>query len=236
MVGKNFMWDLGGLVSGLFDHPLNEYKGVQVSRLIHDYYAADPKRGFYGGAGIDARFDWFPISFGLDGLPPDAPKWGADYKKMLGRYFTHTFSTLAHATSLPVEANMLDLDPEVKDAWGLPVPRITFQMHPDDMKNLAWTQQRQVEILEAAGATRIWRYPLDDIGVSRHLMGTARMGNDASRSVVNRFNRAHDVPNLFIVDGSSFVTSARQQPTATIQALAYRAAEFAADAAKKGEL
>ena len=236
MVGKNFMWDLGGLVSGLFDHPLNEYKSVQVSRVIHDYYAVDPKRGFYGGAGIDARFNWFPISFGLDGLPPDAPKWGADYKKMLGRYFTHTFSTLSHTTSLPVETNMVDLDPVVKDAWGLPVPRLTYRLHPDDMKNLVWTQQRQVEILEAAGATQIWRYPVDDIGGSAHLMGTMRMGNDPARSVVNRLNRAHDVPNLFVVDGSSLVTSARQQPTATIQALAYRAAEAAANAAKKGEL
>jgi choline dehydrogenase-like flavoprotein len=236
MVGKNFMWDLGGLVSGLFDRPLNEYKSVQVTRLIHDYYAADPKRGFYGGAGIDARFDWFPISFGLDGLPPEAPKWGAEYKKMLGRYFTHTCSTLAHATSLPVESNMLDLDPAVRDAWGLPVPRITFEMHPDDIKNLAWIQDRQVEILEAAGATQVWRYPQDDVGVSRHLMGTMRMGTDPTRSVVDRFNRAHDVPNLFIVDGSSFVTSARQQPTATIQALAYRAAEGAANAARRGEL
>ena len=236
MVGKNFMWDLGAFVSGLFDHPLNEYKSVQVTRVIHDYYAADPKRGFFGGSGIDARFDWTPIRFGLDGLPPDAPKWGSDYKKLLGRYFNQTFSTLSHCTSLPIESNRVDLDPTVKDAWGLPVPRLTFQMHPDDIKNLAWTQQRQVEIMEAAGATKIWRYPFDDIGVSRHLMGTMRMGNDPARSVVNRFNRAHDVPNLFIVDGSSLVSSGRQQPTATIQALAYRAAETAASAAKRADL
>jgi choline dehydrogenase-like flavoprotein len=236
LVGKNYMWDLGGMASGLFDHPLNEYKGPQVSRLIHDYYAADPKRGFYGGAGIDARFQWYPISFGLDGLPPDAPKWGGDYKKMLGKYFTHTFSVLAHATALPVESNSVDLDPTVKDAWGLAVPRLTYSMHPDDMKNMEWIMKRQVEILEAAGATEIWQYPLDDLDQNRHLMGTMRMGNDPERSVVNRFNRAHDVPNLFIVDGSSFVTSARQQPTATIQALAYRAAEGAAEAARRREI
>jgi len=155
---------------------------------------------------------------------------------MLGRHFNQTFSTLSHCTSLSVESNGVDLDPTVKDAWGLPVPRITFQPHPDDRKNLARTQHRQVKIMEAAGATKIWRYPFDDIGVSRHLMGTMRMGNDPARSVVNRFNRAHDVPNLFIVDGNSLVTSARQQPTATIQALAYRAAETAATAAKKAEL
>jgi choline dehydrogenase-like flavoprotein len=236
LVGKYFMWDLGAFASGLFDHPLNEYKGVQVSRLIHDYYAADAKRGFYGGAGIDARFDWQPIAFALDGLPKDGPKWGGEYKKMLGRYFTQTFSTLSHATSIAMEGNSVDLDPVVKDAWGLPAPRLTYSMHPDDRKNLVWILQRQVEILEAAGATKVWTFPIDDIGYNRHLMGTMRMGNDAARSVVNRWNRAHGVPNLFIVDGSSFVTSARQQPTATIQALAYRAAEAAAADAKKGAL
>jgi choline dehydrogenase-like flavoprotein len=230
------MWDLGGSACGLFDHPLNEYKGVQVTRLIHDFYAADPKRGFYGGAGIDARFDFYPITFGLGGLPPDAPTWGSDYKKMLGHYFTRTMTALSHATSLPMEHNTVDLDPTVKDAWGLPAPRLTYTMHPDDMKNMVWIMKRQVEILEAAGATKIWQLPLDDLDRNRHLMGTMRMGNDPARSVVNRFNRAHDVPNLFIVDGSSFVTSARQQPTATIQALAYRAAEAAASAAKKGEI
>jgi hypothetical protein len=66
---------------GLFEHPLNEYKGIQVTRVIHDYYRADPKRGFYGGAGIDARFNYYPANFALHGMPPDAPKWGAEYKK-----------------------------------------------------------------------------------------------------------------------------------------------------------
>jgi choline dehydrogenase-like flavoprotein len=67
-------------------------------------------------------------------------------------------------------------------------------------------------------------------------MGTCRMGKDPQRSVVDAFNRTHDVPNLFLVDGSSFVTSARQQPTCTIQALAYRAAAHMADYAKRGEI
>jgi choline dehydrogenase-like flavoprotein len=71
---------------------------------------------------------------------------------------------------------------------------------------------------------------------SRHLMGTCRMGSEPKTSVVNAFSRTHDVPNLFVVDGSNFVTSARQQPTATIQALAYRTADYAAQVARKGEL
>ena len=238
LVGKYLMWDNGGLAMGLFEHPLNEYKGIQVTRVIHDYYRADPKRGFYGGAGLDARFNYYPANFALHGMPPDAPKWGAEYKKMLATYFTHTMTVLAHISSLPQMRNSISLDPDLKDAWGLPAMRVTFDFHPDDVKTLQWALTKQVEILEAAGAKKTWTSgsSLSENMPSTHLMGTCRMGNDPKQSVVDRHNRAHDVPNLVIADGSSFVTAARQQPTATIQALAYRAADYAIQAAKRGEL
>ena len=236
-VGKNLMWDTGAAAGGLFEHPLNEYKGVQVTRLIHDYYDHDPKRGFYGGGGIDARFDYYPAGFALWAMPDDLPTWGLDFKRAVGEYFTRTMTLLAHATSLPMEKNNVSLDPELKDAWGLPAVRVTFHWHDDDMKNMRWLQERQVEILEAAGAKKVWRYPIEaGIVTSRHLMGTCRMGSDPKKSVVNSYGRAHDLPNLYIVDGSNFVTSARQQPTATISALAYRSAEHIVEAAKRGEL
>jgi choline dehydrogenase-like flavoprotein len=103
---------------------------------------------------------------------------------------------------------------------------------------MKWMVAKQIEILEAAGALKTWSQPFDvvDNMPSRHLMGTCRMGNDPRSSVVNPFSRTHDVPNLFLVDGSNFVTSGRQQPTATIQALAYRAADYAIGAVKSGEL
>jgi choline dehydrogenase-like flavoprotein len=236
LVGKYLMWDNGAFASGLFEHPLNEYKSIQVTRLVHDYYRHDPKRGFYGGGGIDARFDFYPAGFALFGMPPDAPRWGSEYKRLLGEYFNRTMSLLSHTPSLPVERNTVTPDPEVKDAWGLPAVRITFDQHPDDLKNMQWMQDRQVEILEAAGARRIWRFPVEELTASRHLMGTCRMGRDPQKSVVNPFGRTHDVPNLFLVDGSNFVTSARQQPTATIQALAYRSAEHLIGLARRGEL
>jgi len=236
LVGKHLMWDNGSFASALFEHPLNEYKSIQVTRLIHDYYRADPKRGFYGGGGIDARFDFYPAGFALFGMPPDAPKWGAEYKKMIGHYFTRTMSLLAHSTSLPQEKNSVTLDPEVKDAWGLPGVRITFDNHPDDVANMKWLLERELEIFQAMGANKIWAQPADAFSASRHLMGTCRMGLDPKKSVVNPYGRTHDVPNLFVVDGSNFVTSARQQPTATIQALAYRAADHMMRAVKAGEL
>lgn len=237
LVGKNLMWDNGASVGGVFDHPLNEYKGVQVTRLIHDYYDHDPKRGFYGGGGIDARFDYYPAGFALWAMPDDLPTWGLDFKKAVGEYFTRTMTLLSHATSLPMEKNNISLDPEAKDAWGLPAVRVTFHWHDDDMKNMRFLQERQVEILEAAGAKKVWKYPIEaGIVTSRHLMGTCRMGADPKKSVVDSYGQAHHVPNLYIVDGSNFVTSARQQPTATISALAYRSAEHIVEAAKRGEL
>ena len=238
VVGKYLMWDNGGEAQGVFEHPLNEYKGIQATRLIHDYYAADAKRGFYGGGGIDARFDFYPASFALHGLPPDAPRWGSEYKQMFETYFNRTMSLLAHTTSLAQAKSTITLDPDVKDAWGLPAVRVTYDYHPDDLATMKWIMERQIEILEAAGAKKTWSQPYDvaDNMPSRHLMGTCRMGNDPATSVVNAHSRTHDVPNLFLVDGSNFVTAARQQPTATIQALAYRAAEYAIGAAKRGEL
>lgn len=236
MVGKNLMFDCGLAVRGLFDHPLNDYKSIQTTRVVHDFYDADPKRGFYGGGGLDARFDWYPIGFALGAMPEETPKWGAGFKAACTEYFTHTMTILAHSTCLAVESNGISLDPDVKDAWGLPAMRVTFQYHPDDMKNVWWLVDRQREIMQAAGARKIWADDLSPLDVSRHLMGTCRMGNDPHTSVVDRIHRTHDVPNLFLVDGSSFVTSGRQQPTCTIQALAFRAADHLSQAARRGEI
>jgi choline dehydrogenase-like flavoprotein len=145
-------------------------------------------------------------------------------------------SSLSHATCLPLEQNNITLDPEVKDVWGLPAMRVTFQPHADDVATMKFLLDRQVEILSATGARKVWSNGIFDVKGSVHLMGTCRMGDDPVKSVVNKYNRAHDVPNLFVVDGSSFVTSGRQQPTCTIQALAYRASDFIAKSAKAGEV
>jgi choline dehydrogenase-like flavoprotein len=132
--------------------------------------------------------------------------------------------------------NSISLDPKLTDAWGLPAIRMTFADHPNDLKLYAYLLDRAMELLDAAGATRRWAYPLERVFAEVHLLGTCRMGNDPATSVVDRFNRTHDVPNLFLADGSSLVTSGRGQPTMTIQALAFRAAEHAGRLARRGEL
>ncbi|MGH9660047.1 MAG: GMC family oxidoreductase N-terminal domain-containing protein, partial [Bryobacteraceae bacterium] len=111
VVGKYFLGGTGVMMHALFEHPLNDYRGVHVSRLIHDYYDSDPQRGFYGGAGIDARFDQYPVGFALWGLPRDVPRWGKGFKDALAQYFTHSMSLLALTTCLAVESNSISLDP-----------------------------------------------------------------------------------------------------------------------------
>jgi choline dehydrogenase-like flavoprotein len=139
-------------------------------------------------------------------------------------------------TQQPLETNRVDLDPVVKDAWGLPAMRITSTSHPDDIRCMEFFRQKSIEVLEAAGATKVWAGAVNDSRGSAHNRGTCRMGNDPRTSVVDRYHRAHDVPNLFIVDGSNFVTGGRNHPTMTIQALAFRAAEHLVRAARAGEV
>jgi choline dehydrogenase-like flavoprotein len=237
MVGKHLMLNSGGVSVAVYDEPLNDYKGFAVSRIFHDFYELDhQKLGFYGGGGLDARFDLTPVTFALGALPPDTPRWGNGFKDALHQNFTRTMEIYCHGTSLPVENNSFSLDPDLKDSWGLPALCMTYKDHPDDLKLTNWMNLRAGELLDASGAKRKWTFPVDEQQFAVHLLGTCRMGNDPKTSVINKDHRTHDVKNLFLCDGSSLVTSGRGQPTMTIEALAFRAADRITDLAKRGEI
>lgn len=124
---------------------------------------------------------------------------------------------------LPDEKNRVELDPNAKDSDGIAAPRVIYSYSENSLRLHEHARKTATQLLEAAGA-----YEILDSGVIQpafHLLGTARMGADPKRSVVNPWHQAHDVKNLFIVDGSSFVTSAGVNPTSTIGALALRAAD-----------
>ena len=234
LVGRYLMFNCSSRVDAVFEHPLNEFKSVQCTRIVHDFYDADPKRGFYGGGGIDARIGPQPTVWAIR-ADMNGRTWGAAYKERL-REFARSMVLTTHGTSLPVASNGISLDPDLRDAWGRPAIRVTYRDHDDDLANARFLQDRCVEIAEAAGALRVQRSAIAPQDFSMHLLGTCRMGDDPARSVVDRYHRTHDVPNLFLCDGSSLVTSGRGQPTMTIQALAFRAAHHLDRFARRNEL
>jgi choline dehydrogenase-like flavoprotein len=221
-VGRNIMFNGAGGAQALFEHEVNAWKGVVASRVIWDTFELPETLGLYGGGGFDFRNPSTPMAGG--GFWDGGPVFGSAWKRQARELFTKSLSVFGHTSTLPVAENRVDLDPELKDAWGLPAPRLTFAEHPEDVKLANWFGQRGKELLEAAGALKV----SDAFGYAGaggpHLLGTCRMGKDPQTSVVGANHRAHDVPNLYIVDGSNFVTSGRGQPTMTIQALALRAA------------
>lgn len=118
-----------------------------------------------------------------------------------------------------------------RDQYGLPVPHVRFGYHENDRRIIRHAADKMREILEAAGGGGVWTADR-----TAHLLGTCRMGDDPSSSVVNRDCRAHDVPNLFICDGSVFPTSTAVNPSLTIEAVAARTADRIVESARRGEL
>lgn len=238
MVGKNLMFNGYSRVAGLFDKPVNAYKSVPTTRVIHDFYSIDPKHGFYGGGGIDERSPsrGLPMEAALGSSLFNGKSWGNEYKNSLEQEFTHACSFDGHTTSLPLSTNNVTLDPDVKDKWGRPALRTTYMDHPDDISTMRFFFDRSRELMEAAGAIKIsGDFSEESQSGGVHLLGTCRMGNDPESSVVDRYNRSHEVPNLYMVDGGSMVTSGRGQPTMTIMALAFRAADHIIQSARRGE-
>jgi choline dehydrogenase-like flavoprotein len=233
VVGRNLMFNKGGGAQARFEHPLNEYKGANVTRILHDFYDSDPSRGFYGGGGFDARSGG-PLTWGQN-VPEGTPAWGPEFKEYLASY-TYWMNCSGHGTSLAQETNRVDIDPELKDDWGVPAIRVTYKDHPDDVKHANWLVQRAVEIMDAAGATQVVPGEVGEASGGVHLLGTCRMGNDPATSVIDKYHRTHDVRNLFLCDGSSMVTSGRGQPTQTIEALAFRAGDHIARFARANEI
>ncbi len=137
---------------------MNEYKSVQVTRILNDFYDSDPKRGHYGGGGLDARIGPQPTTWAIR-TASEGPSWGSAFKERL-KEFPRSMQVHCHGTSLAVESNNITLDPEVKDAWGLPAMRVTHMDHPDDLANARFLQDRGAEILEAAGALRVTKAPV----------------------------------------------------------------------------
>ncbi|MGW4031522.1 GMC family oxidoreductase [Streptomyces sp. NPDC004838] len=227
LVGRNLMFHPQAFVEGYFDEPMEGYKGARGCPVYsHEFYETDPSRGFVNG------FSFLVVNSPGAGLaamghaasPPVA--WGAGHHEDFARRFNHHAYIITMAEDLPLERNRITLDDTLTDSSGLPAPRVRYRMDDQDRRLTEFAVARSEEVLRAAGAHEVQHSGVFDQPPGYHLMGTARMGTDPAASVTNRWHQTWDVPNLFVCDGSSFVTSAGVNPTPTIGALACRLADF----------
>ena len=224
LVGRNFMLHPFRMVEGVFEAKMDGWYGpFGVPLMSQHFYETDLKRGFIRGYTFQIERSFGPLHQAWGGFAGKPVPWGADHHRMMKKRFGHVARVTLLGEDLPDERNRVELDPLEKDADGIPAARVTYSYSENSLKMHEHARKMSIQLLEAARA-----YEILDSGVIQpafHLLGTARMGNDPKTSVVNRLHQTHDVKNLFIVDGSSFVTSAGVNPTSTIGALALRAAE-----------
>jgi choline dehydrogenase-like flavoprotein len=143
----------------------------------------------------------------------------------------------AFGESLARWDNYIEIDRDLKDAWGIPALRISMTHGDNEAALMEDAGAMGAEMLEAAGAKDIRMHANVEMpGMAIHELGTARMGNDPKKSVLNSFNQAHDVKNLFVMDGASFVSSACQNPTLSMMAITVRACANLIDRFRKNEM
>ena len=233
LLGRRLMHHPTGMVTGVFDEPLEGYRGpFAVSIYSQEFYDSDPARGFARGYQMQVIRSDAPLGTALGGYLTPVP-WGEGHQEEFLTRFGRTASLTVTAEDLPDEDNRVALDPDLTDTDGIPAPRVSYRVDDNATAMIEHGIARASEVLATAGARRILPQPLVG-GAGFHLLGTARMGEDAATSVTDRWGRLHDVENLFVADGSVFVTAGALNPTSTIQALALRTAERIAALGRRG--
>jgi choline dehydrogenase-like flavoprotein len=231
LVGKRFMEHVSIEVQARFDERMDPWEGP-VGTFCQDFYDTKKQNSYARGWQMIAETGHrWPQSIALE----HHRGWGSKHKARLKQLIGYTFGVSALGEQLPDVRNRVELDPKVKDHRGLPVPRIVYALVDNDRAMLKAMAPVVKELLRASGAAEIFEAEYK-AGWSSHYVGTCRMGMDPRTSVVDAWCRTHDVKNLFLGDGSVFVTSAAANPSLTIQALATRTAEGIVNAFRRGEL
>ncbi|RBM22447.1 2-keto-gluconate dehydrogenase [Prauserella sp. PE36] len=218
-VGRNYMRHTTGTVWGQFDKPVRMYRGETMAGVIGDEARLDTDRGFAGGYYMQT-IALGPAFFGKFVAPGS---WGPALTDVVDKYL-NTAGMWIVGEDMPQESNRVTLS-ETVDEYGLPAANVHFDDHPNDVLMRRHGHQQGAAVYKAVGATNTIETPPYP---STHNLGTCRMSQRPGDGVVDRFGRAHDVPNLFVSDGSVFTTGGAANPTLTIVALAIRQAEYIA--------
>ena len=224
-VGRNLQGHHYTGAIGFFDFDTYDDVGPGASIAVSDYNHGTP--GLCGGGMLANEFIRLPIQM-VDRMPGGTPRWGLAHKQAMRRFFKRNIVVMGPTQPIPTADARVTLDPAVRDKWGMPVARISGNVHPQTYE-IGLVQAKRAEAwLKEAGAAST----LINAGVSttvyacQHQAGTCRMGSDPQGSVVNRNCQLHDVDNVFVIDSSVHVTNGGFNPALTIMAIAY----FASDA------
>jgi choline dehydrogenase-like flavoprotein len=237
MVGRNLMDHLYGLISaGLFSNgPNTTYHGRRPTGLYIPRYrnVTEPGTDFVRGFGFQggvSRMGWRTMALSFPGI-------GASLKSRTRKPGAWVASVAGFGEMLPHPDNRVTLHPTRRDKWGSPIVHIDCEFRDNDHKMARQIAADGKELIEAAGGKVMFQTTeLGAPGLGIHEMGTARMGTDPKTSVLNKYNQAHEVPNLFITDGSAMASAGCQNPSLTYMALSARAAHHAAEFLKAGKL
>jgi len=238
-VGKHYMSHVYVGSYGYFpDHRLNLFSGTSGQAVAMDDLNGDnfdhTDLGFIRGGVIFASNGNLPIGNSRT-VPPGTPAWGSAYKRWLHENGDSVGQVFAHVEPLPYGSNFVDLDPDVKDQMGVPVLRVTYSLDDNEIAAQTYISGKLDEILKKMGATATWpAYPPGlPLPINSHAYGGTRMGDDPASSVVNKYGLAHEAPNLMVLGGSVFPASSGYNPTETIEAHAWYAADYLAQNLQK---
>jgi len=223
-VGRNLQGHTYTGAIGYFEEDVYDDLGPGAGIAVSDFNHGNA--GLKGGAMLANEFIRLPIQF-LSMLPPGTARWGKAHKDAVRKYYRRTIAVQGPTQEMPLWDSRVQLDPKVKDRWGIPVLRISGDKHPHTLEIGRAMSVKAVEWLKEAGAIETWqKLPGRGVSGGQHQAGTCRMSDDPKTGVVNRYCQVHDVDNVFVMDGSIHVTNGGFNPVLTIMANAYRASEF----------
>jgi choline dehydrogenase-like flavoprotein len=238
LVGRHFMETLLWVSSGLHPGPLGSHRGLPSDSICWDYNAPDAVPGVIGGCRFSSNVAEADLLGPINYAARVVRGWGKAHKRAMREVFGNALSVGAIGESLPNAKSFVDLDPEARDANGLPLARIHSVLPERELRRLDFMAGKSREILEASGVGEIFEeYGSYDSFSATHVFGTCRMGRDPGESVVDPWCRSHRWRNLFVMDASVFPSSGGgEAPSLTIEALAIRGADHLAGLMKRREL
>jgi choline dehydrogenase-like flavoprotein len=222
-VGHNLVGHTYTGAVGVFQEETYDDVGPGANIAICDFNHGNP--GLRGGGVLANEFIRLPYQFASRGFK-GVPGWGQAHKDFMRKAYKRHIIVMGPVQEMPLFESRVEIDPKVRDYWGIPVARLSGRRHPHTLEIAKFLSGKAAAWLKEAGAVEIWQsMPGQGLSAGQHQAGTCRMGNDPKTSVVDPECRVHGHDNLYVIDGSVHVTNGGFNPALTIMANAYRASD-----------